>query len=70
MKKAGTMIIVVGLLLTIFAGAKIVTKKKVVEIGNLEITRDKHHYLEWSPLIGIVVMIAGVCVYFYADRKP
>ncbi len=69
MKTAGIIIIVAGLLLTIFAGAKFVTQKKVVDIGNLEITRDKNHYLTWSPLIGIAVMVAGAGVYFYAGRK-
>jgi hypothetical protein len=69
MKNAGIIIIVAGLLITIFTGVKFVTQKKVVDIGNLEITRDKNHYLTWSPFVGIAVLAVGAGVYFYAAKK-
>lgn len=63
MKKIGIVIIVVGLGLTIFTAFTFFTREKVVDLGAIEITRDKPHHLDWSPLIGIAVMgIGGVLI--------
>jgi len=59
MKKAGISIIILGLILTIFTAFKFFTKEKVVDIGKVEITRNKPHSISWSPLIGIAVMGIG-----------
>ena len=69
MKQAGTIIFVVGILLTAFAGINFVTKKKVVDIGKLEITKDENHVMDWSPTIGIVVMVIGGGLYLYGSKK-
>lgn len=69
MKKAGIFIILVGLALTIFTAFTFFTKEKVVDIGKIEITRNKPHYLNWSPLIGIAVMGIGGVVLWRAYKK-
>jgi hypothetical protein len=69
MKYAGILIIIVGLGLTIFTAFTFFTKEKVVDIGKLEITRDKPHHLNWSPLIGIAVMGIGGLVLWQSSRK-
>ncbi len=69
MKKAGIIILVAGLLLTIFSAVKFITKEKVLEIGEIEVTRDKQHGLDLSPIVGIGVMVAGGLVYFLGKKK-
>ncbi len=69
MKTAGLVILVIGLLITLFTGFNYVTKEKVVDVGNLEITKDKNHSMAWSPLLGIAVMIVGAGVYLYGTKK-
>jgi hypothetical protein len=69
MKKAGIVILIVGLLITIITGIKFITKEKVLEIGELEITRDKSHNLAWSPLIGLAVMVVGGGMYLFGPKK-
>jgi len=64
MKKIGIILVVIGLGLSIFTAFTFFTKEKVVEIGKVEITRDKPHHLNWSPLIGIVVMGVGAGLWF------
>ena len=59
MKKVGIIIVVIGLLLTIFTAFTYFTKEKVIDIGNIEITANKPHHMNWSPLIGIAVMAVG-----------
>lgn len=69
MKKVGIIILVIGLLITLFAGYNFVTRKKVLEIGKLEITRDENHVMNWSPLAGVVVIVIGGAVYVYGAKK-
>jgi hypothetical protein len=59
MKKAGIVIMVIGVILTLFTAITFFTKKKVVDIGSVEITADKPHRLSWSPLIGVAIIGVG-----------
>ena len=69
MKKAGIIIVILGLALTIFTAITFFTREKVVDIGSLKITANKPHHLSWSPLIGIAVMGVGGVVIFMSPRK-
>jgi len=69
MKTTGIILLIVGLILTIVTSTQFFTKEKVVDIGKLEITRDKPHYLKWSPLVGIVVMVIGGAVLLKGSKK-
>jgi len=69
MKITGILILLLGLGLTIFTAFTIFTKEKVVDIGKIEITRDKPHHLNWSPLIGIAVMGVGGAVLWWSSKK-
>jgi hypothetical protein len=69
MKKAGIIIIIVGIGLTLFTAIKYSTREKVVDIGKVEITRDKPHNLTWSPLIGIAVIGIGGVVLWMSTKK-
>jgi divalent metal cation (Fe/Co/Zn/Cd) transporter len=69
MKKAGILIVILGLALTIFTAITFFTREKVVDIGSLKITANKPHHLSWSPLIGIAVMGVGGVVIFMSPRK-
>ncbi len=69
MKKLGIIILLLGLGLTIFTTVTYFTKEKVVDIGKVEITRNKPHRLNWSPLIGIAVMGIGGIILWQASKK-
>lgn len=62
MKKLGIGIILLGILITVFTGFNFVTRERVVDIGAVQITRDKNHWLQWSPLLGAGVIIVGAFV--------
>ncbi len=69
MKIAGIIIILVGLVLTIYTTFTFFTKEKVVDFGNVEITRNEPHHINWSPLIGIAVMGIGGVVLWQSSKK-
>ncbi|MGM0505044.1 MAG: hypothetical protein ACQESQ_10520 [Bacteroidota bacterium] len=69
MKTTGIIIIIIGLLLTIFTAFTVFTKEKVVDVGKVEIIRDKPHRLNWSPIIGIAIMGVGGVILWKSYRK-
>jgi len=69
MKKIGILLIIVGLVLTIFTTVTFFTKKKVLDIGKIEITTDKPHSFNWSPFIGIAIMGIGGVVLLIPFKK-
>jgi hypothetical protein len=69
MKNAGIIIIVIGLAITLFTGFTYFTREKIVDIGELEISANKRHTMDWSPLVGVGVMAAGVVVYLVGMKK-
>ena len=62
MKKAGIVLIIIGALMVIFTGFNIITKKNVVDIGPLEINKEEKTPIRWSPIIGGVLIVAGIAM--------
>jgi len=69
MKKIGAIIILVGLLLTIFTTISFFTREDIVKIGDLKVTVNKPHVFRWSPLIGIGVMAVGGVFVWQGSKK-
>lgn len=69
MKKVGIGIIILGLVLTIFTAFTYFTREKVAKIGSVEITANKPHNVNWSPLIGVVVMGIGGLVLWQGSKR-
>jgi hypothetical protein len=43
-------------------GFNIITKKKVVDIGPIEINRDEKTPIQWSPIVGGILIVAGIAM--------
>ncbi|MDD2281176.1 MAG: hypothetical protein PHV09_08230 [Bacteroidales bacterium] len=69
MKTTGIAIIIIGIILTIFTAFTYFTKEKIVDIGKVEITRNKPHNLNWSPLIGVAVIGIGGVILWRSGKK-
>lgn len=68
MKTLGIVLLALGIIMTVFTGFNIITKKKVVDIGPLEINKEEKTPVYWSPITGGILIIAGVVV-MVAGRK-
>ena len=68
MKQTGIILLILGLIMTVYTGFSYITKDKVVDLGGLEITKDNHHDVNWQPYMGIGVMIIGGVI-LVLDRK-
>ncbi len=69
MKNLGIALLVIGLIITLITGINYVTREKVVDIGEMEITMDKNHSVAWSPIVGVVVMIIGGGILLFGVKK-
>lgn len=69
MKRTGIVLIVIGLLLTIFTSFGFLTKKKIVDIGELEITTSQPHRVKWTPYLGVAIMVVGGVMVFAGKKK-
>jgi hypothetical protein len=69
MKTVGIIILIVGLVMTLYTGFSYVTKEKVVDLGNLEITTDNQHSVQWQPYIGIGAMVIGGALLLLGGKK-
>ncbi len=69
MKKSGMIILIAGLLMTVYTGFNYVTTEKVVDLGELEITKDKQHTVQWQPYVGIAVMVIGGAILFVGRKE-
>ncbi|TVQ09931.1 MAG: hypothetical protein EA361_14670 [Bacteroidetes bacterium] len=69
MKVVGIIIIVLGLLLTIFTGVSFRTEETVVEVGEFELTREEEHEVNFYPWIGVAAMVVGGVIVFAGRKK-
>ena len=69
MKITGILIMIVGLGLTVFNAFSYYTKEKVLVVGTVELTQNQPHSLNWSPFIGIAIMVIGAFLILQAKKK-
>ena len=62
MKNLGIILIVIGIIMMIYTGFNFVTQKKVVDLGPLQVNKEENHPVQWSPIIGAVILIGGVVI--------
>jgi len=61
-KPLGITLIVIGAIMIIYTGFTYVTKEKVVDLGPIEINAEKSHPVQWSPIVGVVLLVGGIVV--------
>ena len=51
-----------------YTGFNYVTTEKVVDIGPIEINKEKNHHVQWPPIIGTVLIVGGIVI-IVLDKK-
>jgi hypothetical protein len=62
MRTLAIILIVIGGVMTVFTGFNLVTKKKVADIGPVEINKTEKTPVYWSPVTGAILLVAGIIV--------
>lgn len=68
MKTLGILLIVIGGIMSVFTGFNIITKEKVVDVGPLEINKEEKTPIYWSPVTGVILLVAGVVILATSKR--
>ena len=66
---AGIILIVVGIISLGYQGFTYTTREKVVDIGPIEIHKNKRHSVPLSPILGVGALVAGVVLAVGGSRK-
>lgn len=69
MKPLAVILIVIGAFMMIITGVNFVTKDKVVDLGKVEIDKTRNHPVNWSPIVGGVLLLAGIGALAMSKKK-
>lgn len=67
-KNIGIGILIIGILMILYTGFNYVTTEKVVDLGPIEMNVEKNHPVQWSPIIGVILLVGGIVI-IAMDRK-
>ncbi len=68
-KTIGIIVIIIGLLMTLYTGFNYVTREKIVDMGDVHMTMDENHTTNWTPYLGIGIMVIGGVVFLSGKKK-
>lgn len=68
-KYIGIGILIIGLLMIVYTGFNYVTKEKVVDIGPIEMSVEKNNPVQWSPIVGVVLLVGGIAILAISRKK-
>jgi len=68
LRPIGIVLSIIGIVMIIYTGFNYVTTEKVVDLGPIEINAEKNHPVQWSPIVGIVLLVGGVVIVL-SDKK-
>jgi len=56
----GIGLVILGVMMFIYTGINFITKKRVVDIGPIKIDKEENHPIQWSPIVGVVLVVGGI----------
>ncbi len=68
-KIGGIVLIAIGILMLVMTGFNYMTTEKVVDIGPVEIQKEKSHSVEWPPIIGVLLIVGGGALLVLRGKK-
>lgn len=69
MRALGIVLIVAGVVMMIITGVNFVSREKVVDLGQVEITKQENNPVSWSPIVGTILLVAGIAVVLTGDKR-
>ena len=61
-KPFAIVLIIIGVIMIIYTGFNYVTTEKVVDLGPIKINAEKNHPVQWSPIVGVILLVGGIVV--------
>ena len=61
--------VIIGIIMIAYNSFNFKTTEKVVDLGAVEITKEKNNPITWSPILGVVLLIGGVVIILSAKKE-
>ena len=68
-KTIGIILSIIGILMIIYTGFSYVTSENVIDLGPMQMNMDKNHFVQWSPIVGVVLLVGGIIVIALNKKK-
>ncbi len=68
-KSIGIVIIIIGIIMTIYTGFNYETTEKVVDLGPIQINKKENHPMQWKPIVGMFIVVVGAVLIIKADKS-
>ncbi len=65
----GFITIILGIIMMIYTGFNYVTTEKVVDIGPIKINKEQNHPVQWSPIVGGILLVGGIVIVMSAKKN-
>lgn len=65
----GFVLIAIGIIMLLWTGFTYTKKENIVDAGPLHISADRQKTVSWPPVVGGVVLIAGIVVLLTGGKK-
>jgi uncharacterized membrane protein YidH (DUF202 family) len=62
-------LIIVGIVMMAFTGFKYMTTEKIVDLGPIQIEKDRNHFVQWPPIIGLVILSIGIVTLIVGNKS-
>ena len=69
LRPLGIVLSIIGILMIIYTGFNYVTTERVVDLGPLKINAEKNHPVQWSPIVGVILLVGGIVVLVTSKNK-
>ncbi|HEY8387065.1 MAG TPA: hypothetical protein VIK74_00595 [Parasegetibacter sp.] len=70
MRILGIILIIAGILLFVFRSVSFTKKEKVLDVGPIEVSKEKNEQIGWPVYAGGIVALTGVVLLLAAQKKP
>lgn len=68
-KTLGIVVAIIGILMIIYTGFSYMTTEKVVDFGPMEMSMEESHPVQWSPIVGVILLVGGIVIVAMGKKK-
>jgi hypothetical protein len=65
----GIALIAIGVIALAYQGITYTTREKTVDLGPIQVTRDKTRSIPLPPILGAVALVGGIALVFVGNRR-
>jgi hypothetical protein len=69
MKMIAIVLILIGVLAIGYQGFSYVTRDEVLDLGPIEVTKEKTNTVYLPPVIGAIILVAGVALFLTNSKR-